>query len=173
MPKARDLQLAHRARSHGANYSLRIVWEARRAGIPISLGFALIDQETGGTFQNLWGHDSTIFIGGYDRKNGKRYSRVTRGSYKEYKRQRGTTKMQGVGPAQLTWWEFQDDADRRGGCWKPRHNIATGFGLLADLIRKHGNTRDGVAAYNGSGASADRYAVEVLHKRADWHRRLT
>jgi hypothetical protein len=169
----RDLQLAHRARSHGAHYSLRIIREARRAGIPISLGFALIDQETGGEFKNLWGHDSTIFIGGHDRKNGKRYSRVTRGSYKEYKRQRGTTKMQGVGPAQLTWWEFQDAADRRGGCWKPRHNIAIGFQLLADLIRKHGTTHAGVAAYNGSGAAAQSYADEVLRKRNNWHKRLT
>lgn len=160
----RDLWLAHRARSHGANYSLRIVREARRAEVPISLAFALIEQESG--FRNVFGHDPTIYTGA---------GKVTRSKYRAYKKKRGPRGeggMQGVGPAQLTWWEFQDAADKRGGCWKPRHNIATGFRVLADLISKHSNIHDGVAAYNG-GASADRYVNEVLRRRDNWHRRLT
>src|SRR4051812_20267077 len=103
----RDLQLAHRARSHGANYSLRIVREARRADIPISLGFALIEQES--NFKNVFGHDPTIYTGA---------GKVTRAKYRAYKKKRGSRGeggMQGVGPAQLTWWSTQDDADDRGG----------------------------------------------------------
>src|SRR5262245_30978847 len=101
----RDLSLARRARRWGARYSLRIVREARRAGLPISLGFALIEQESG--FRNVFGHDPTIFTGA---------GTVTRQKYRAYKAARGTTRMQGVGPAQLTWWQFQDQADRLGGC---------------------------------------------------------
>ena len=37
--------------------------------------------------------------------------------YQEYKRRRPRDGMQGVGPAQLTWFEFQDQADALGGCY--------------------------------------------------------
>lgn len=164
MSAARDLQLAHRARSHGANYSLRIVWEARRARLPISLGFALIEQESG--FKNVFGHDPTIYSGA---------GTVTKSKYRAYKRDRGSHGqggMQGVGPAQLTWWEFQDEADHAGGCEKPKYNIRVAFEHLATLIHRNG-LHDGIAAYNGSGPAAQRYADQVLHKQARWHDRLT
>ena len=51
----RDLVLARRAKRHGARYSLRIIREARRAGIPISLAFAIVEQES--RFLNVCGHD--------------------------------------------------------------------------------------------------------------------
>lgn len=73
--------------------SLRIIREARRAGIAISLGFALIEHESGG--KNIFGHDPTIYVGAGD---------VTKAKYLAYKRQRGSSGrggMQGVGPCQL------------------------------------------------------------------------
>lgn len=157
---ARDQELAQRAKEHGARYSLRIIREARRAGIPISLGFALIEQES--NFTNVFGHDPTIFAGA---------GTVTKAKYAAYRKQRGRTRMQGVGPAQLTWWEYQDRADERGGCWIARHNIAVGFDILAAHIKAKG-TRAGIAAYNGTGAKANRYATQVLDKQDKWHRRL-
>jgi hypothetical protein len=160
---ARDNELAHKAKAHGARYSLRIVLEARRADIPISLGFALVEQESG--FSNVFGHDPTIFQGA---------GKVTKSKYLEYKRQRGTPgrKMQGVGPCQLTWWTYQDRADRYGGCWVARHNIRVAFEDLAELMKQHGR-REGLKRYNGSGVAADRYATSVLRRQQRWHTILT
>jgi len=161
MATSRDQSLAETANRHGANYSLRIILEARRSGIPISLGFALIEQES--NFRNVFGHDPTIFAGA---------GTVTLAKYREYKRQRGHTRMQGVGPAQLTWWEFQDRADRLGGCHIPRWNIRVAFDLLAKLIEEHGEIVS-IARYNGSGAAANAYSKSVRGKQDKWHARLT
>lgn len=165
MPSAtpRDLLLAAKAKRHGANYSLRIIWEARRAGISISLGFALIEQETG--FSNVFGHDPTIYNGA---------GKVTKAKYLDYRIRRGPKGrggMQGVGPAQLTYYFFQDQADRLGGCWVPANNIRVGFGLLADLIKTNGYA-EGIARYNGSGPAADRYSRKVQARAKVWHERL-
>lgn len=161
MASARDLSLAVKAKRHGANYSLRIVWEARRAGIPISLGFALVEQESG--FKNVFGHDPTIYVGA---------GTVTKSKYLDYKRKRGHTHMQGVGPCQLTWWATQDAADKAGGCWKPAVNIRVAFKILAGNIRREGR-HDGIKAYNGSGAAAERYARQVEEKQKRWHSLLS
>jgi hypothetical protein len=165
MSARRDLALAGKAKRHGANYSLRIVREARRAGIPVSLGFALIEQESG--FRNVFGHDPTVFVGA---------GKVTRKKYLQYKLARDANAprrrlMQGVGPAQLTWFEFQDAADRMGGCWKPACNIRYAFQHLAVLIESKGET-GGIAAFNGSGPAAQRYAVQVRARQHKWHNRL-
>jgi hypothetical protein len=166
---ARDLLLARRAKRHGGSFSLRIIREARLAQIPVSLGFALIEQETG--FRNVWGRDgppngSTAELGG---------RKVTKADYLAYKRRRGTKGqggMQGVGPAQLTWFSLQDSADFLGGCWVPRHNIRVAFHRLAALISVQGEF-DGLRAYNGTGQAAVRYAREVKQREAKWHKALT
>lgn len=158
---ARDDQLAQIAKRHGANYSLRIIMEARRAGIPISLGFALIEQES--RFQNVFGHDPGMPFAGA--------GAVTKAKYAAYKRVRGSRGqggMQGVGPAQLTWWEKQDRADRLGGAHVARWNIRVAFEDLAALIKAHGK-REGIARYNGSGSAAEHYASTVLTREARWH----
>lgn len=160
MSVTRNVLLATRAKRAGASYSLRIVLEAKRAGIPVSLGFALIEKETG--FRNVFGHDPTIFAGA---------GTVTRSKYREYKRRRPRGGMQGVGPAQLTWFEFQDEADELGGCWVPRHNIRVGFRVLADNIKREGRF-GGIAAYNGVGTAAHAYAADVLDKAKRWHKVL-
>lgn len=167
MATPRDILLARRAIKHGKRdriqvaWALRIILEARRAGIPISLGFAIVQQES--NFKNVFGHDPTIYVGA---------GLVTKEKYLDYKRQRGKTRMQGVGPCQLTWWEFQDGADRLGGCWIPRYNIQRAFTDLAALIKQHG-AAVGIARYNGSGLAAKRYSREVREKQAAWHRRLS
>lgn len=160
MVTPRDLALARTAKKHGANYALRIIMQARKSGIPISLAFALIEQES--NFKNVFGHDPSIFSGA---------GNVTKKKYQEYKRLRDAQRprrMQGVGPAQLTWWEFQDRADARGGAWIPKHNISLAFDDLAAQIKAHG-LHDGIKAYNGRGPDAERYANQVLAGQKKWH----
>lgn len=163
MSARRDLALAVKAKRHGAKYSLRIIREARRAGIPISLGFALLEQEER-RFRNVFGHDPTIFVGA---------GRVTKKKYLQYKLARDAHAprrrlMQGVGPAQLTWYELQDEADSLGGCWKPAVNIRVAFRHLAALMKEKGEA-GGIVAYNGSGPAAQRYAVQVRARQRKWH----
>lgn len=58
----------------------------------------------------------------------------------------------------LTWYAYQDQADRLGGCWEPRFQLRVGFGLLHDLTRRHG-LADGIRRYNGSGSAAVAYSL--------------
>lgn len=151
----RDLALVPKLRRAGIQMPVRCLIAARKAKLPLSLAAALLLQESGGG-RNVFGHDPTIFAGAGD---------VTKAKYLEYKAQRGTRNMQGVGPCQLTWWELQDQADARGGCWKPMVNMQIGFERLAANIRSHG-LHDGIRAYNGSGPAAETYARSVLARKA-------
>lgn len=161
--RANDLKAAARAKRHGMHHTIKIAQEARGAGIPYDLAYAIVEQETG-TAQNIFGHDPTIYAGA---------GHVTKAGYLRYKHLRGTPgrHMQGVGLIQLTWWEFQDGADRMGGCWKPRIQLRKGFRDLHGLMKRLG-THDGIRAYNGSGPAAEAYAKSVAARRAQWHRRL-
>jgi hypothetical protein len=156
-----DQDVANRAKAHGANYSLRIIIEAKRAGLPVSLGFALVERESG--FRNVYGHDPVT-------NRAPKGAKVTRTNYLHvYLPDRRAGKgMQGVGPCQLTWYAKQDRADRLGGCWIARYNIRVAFEDLAALIHSHG-IRAGIKAYNGNGPGADRYAVAVLACQRRWH----
>jgi hypothetical protein len=174
MTEKADERYAAIAKSHGLQNSLRALWEAREVGISPSLALAMLEQESMG--KNLWGHDPTIFIGGRDTRNGKSWGPVVnRKAYEEYRRQRrasGNRLMQGVGPLQLTWWEFQDGADKLGGAWLPKYNLRYGYGRLAKLIEEHG-IWDGVRRYNGSGPNAEAYKQSVKARTSKWHTRLT
>lgn len=176
MTSVRDLALAVAAKSYGARYSLRIILEVRRAQktykheLPISAGFALIDQETG--FANVFGHDDTMSI-----KPSWRGTEVTREKYLLYKHRRQLGMgAQGVGPAQLTYHVFQDRADELGGCWIPKHNIRVGIDLFASNYsmfrsQKYGTRealRRAAVKYNGSLA----YGPKYLDKYDKWHRRF-
>lgn len=112
-----------KARNMGCKMSYK-AWRASRAtGVPMWFICAILEQETSGG-RNIFGQDPTIFV---------RAGEVTKEKYWAYKVERirsGNRKMQGVGPMQLTWWEFQDEADRAGGCWKPYINILTGARIL-------------------------------------------
>ena len=133
---------------------------AREAKLPLHLAASLLVQESGGG-RNVYGHDPTIFAGG---PGHGQPNEVTEANYKEYLRLRGAKGgggMQGVGPCQLTWWSYQDEADSLGGCWDPVVNMKVGFKHLADNIRRYG-LHPGVKAYNGSGAAAEAYATTVI-----------
>jgi hypothetical protein len=126
----------------------------RKAAVPPSLAASVLMQETSGG-ANIFGHDKTIFAGA---------GTVTKAKYLAYKKQRGPDGkggMQGVGPLQLTFFTLQDEADARGGCWRPYVNMLVGYEHLAANIRRSG-LRAGVRAYNGSGADAEEYADTVL-----------
>jgi hypothetical protein len=145
-----------------------LVEASRATGVPLPLAASLLVQESGGG-RNEWGHDPTIFVGGYDAANDRRWGEtVTKAAYLEYKRQRGPAGaggMQGVGPCQLTYYALQDEADALGGCWLPHPNLMVGLGLLEANIRREGE-HAGVALYNGSGPAAARYADTVLARAA-------
>lgn len=133
---------------------LRMLLAARDAKLPLAAAAACLIKETGGG-RNVFGSDPTIFAGAGE---------VTEAKYRAYLAQRGPKGrggMQGVGPTQLTWYSFQDEADRLGGCWRPDVNMRVGFTLLADHIRRLG-LEQGFAAYNGSGEAAERYGRDAL-----------
>ena len=160
----RDVILATKAKRAGANYSLRIIWEARRAGLPISVGLAMCEKES--EFKNVFGHDNTIFAGA---------GPVTRDKYVRYKIARGTPgkHMQGVNLTQLTWWEFQDRADKLGGCWVPKNAIRVGMEVLGSYYKKYKgqglSTRLSIIlagqAYNGRRS----YGEDLYQRYLKWH----
>lgn len=139
-----------------------IVDIAREAGLSLPVAVTLVQKESNG--RNVWGSDRVDTGGTYVKG-----SVVTREAYERYraKRRSGDIGMQGVGPCQLTWFEFQDRADELGGCWDYLTNLRVGFGILADLQRQYG-TREGFRRYNGSGPAAERYANDAMSKLASW-----
>ena len=143
---------------------------ARQYDIPISLLASVLIQESGGG-HNVFGHDpvnprTKTFL---DRRrvrwlNRIKGKKVTRYRYLRYRRYRKMGYgMQGVGPMQLTWFSFQDQADREGGAWRVLPNMKVGARLLSSKLRQKNLTRyQAIASYNGSGLAADRYAEQVL-----------
>lgn len=140
---------------------------AAAVGLPVALAAAVLEQETGGG-RNVWGHDPVenrgIYVPG---------GPVTEAAYRQYKvlADRGEIGRQGVGPLQLTGRDWQDAADRRGGCWDPTANLQTGFAGLATLVNRYG-LPDGVRRYNGTGPAAERYRDRVLTRYQVWIMRL-
>jgi hypothetical protein len=127
----------------------------------------LLEKESYGG-RNVWGSDPVPTAGAYT-KGGL----VTRENYAAYRAavKVGTAGRQGVGPTQLTYGPFQDQADLAGGCWDWRANVLTGFGILASLIRVAGE-QDGFRRYNGSGDAAQAYGKDAVTKLEVWRRRL-
>lgn len=159
-----DLALVWRMRKHGIVNPILTLKAARAAGLPIALACAFLEQETGGG-RNVFGHDPSIFKGA---------GAVTKDKYLAYKKARkltGNKQCQGVGPMQLTYWAFQDQADAQGGCWRPLINMTVGFTLAARNIKRYGKVV-GIARYNGSGSAAMRYSVSVRSKQRLWEQRL-
>lgn len=140
---------------------------AGKAGLDIAIAASLLEKESGGG-RNVWGHDP-VQTGGIYTKGAP----VTREAYEKYKaaRKAGTVGAQGVGPTQLTWSGYQDQADELGGCWDWRCNVTVGFRTLAQLQRQYG-VQDGFRRYNGSGPAAEAYGADVVKKLAAWRTRL-
>lgn len=154
----------YKLKKRGIVYPKTTVREAKRAGIPLSLACALLEQESSGG-HNVFGHDPVKVP---QIKGGE----VTRSRYRRYKALRPTHGMQGVGPMQLTWWTYQDAADKLGGCWKPAINMRVGFKLIKDLINQKDNMWTALKAYNGTGEAASRYASQVVSKQTAWHNKF-
>lgn len=138
---------------------------AAQTGLSIDLAAALLEQESGGG-HNVWGHDG-VNTGGIYVKG----SAVTKEAYLAYKARRSELGSQGVGPTQLTWAGYQDQADNLGGAWDWRNNVRVGFSALVALIKVHGQA-DGIRRYNGSGPAAERYRDQVLARAKKWRDRL-
>lgn len=148
-----------RLRRNGIKVPLIAYQEARRTGCNLAALCAVLEQETGGG-RNVFGHDPTIFAGA---------GTVTKAKYQAYKQRRGPHGhggMQGVGPMQLTYYSYQDQADALGGCWKPRFNVRIGAKILVAHKKKYGSWHKAFKAYNGSEA----YANEVDKRFKKWSR---
>lgn len=145
-------------------YSSVIIDEAKRANIPRSLGFALVQTET--NFHNIYGHDPV-------ENRAPKGGHVTKHNYLNvYLPDRKAGKgMQGVGPCQLTWYELQDQATKMGGCWEPRYNMRVAFNQMHSLIKRYGYA-SGVRRYNGSGQAAINYSALVRRRASNWKRVL-
>lgn len=168
--QAHDQKTASACAALGMKGSLRLLMEARSAGLSQSLALALREQESGLKGDgNVFGHDpSGNHVGA---------GKVTKSKYLAYRKQRGPTGkggMQGVGPLQLTYYSFQDEADRLGGCWLARWNYCVGFRHLAHLIAMYGSERRALGVYNGGATKPNYdYADSVLARKKKWHERLT
>src|ERR687894_620449 len=102
-----------RARIVDPKTTLRIARRVNRerGAMPLSRACALLEKESGGG-HNVFGHDKGgAVIGGT----------VTKESYRRYlaRVRSGQGARQGVGPTQLTFSGYQEEADRHGGCWRP------------------------------------------------------
>jgi hypothetical protein len=157
-----DDQLVAKLRANGILIPRIAAGEAHAAHLEVAVLAAVLEQETGGG-RNVFGHDPTIFRGA---------GAVTKAKYLAYKTQRdkggkGKGGMQGVGPMQLTYYSYQDEADLLGGCWIPRCNVRVGARSLADAIRRNG-LYAALKAYNGS----DAYARQVMARVDRWRKLL-
>ncbi len=148
---------------HGILRAADVVQLAREAGLDLAAAATMLEKESFGG-QNIWGQDRVDTGGIY-----QKLQPVTKDVYLRYKAARKSGKIppQGVGPTQLTWPGFQDQADAEGGCFDWTVNIKVGFRVLAGEIRRSG-FHGGFRAYNGS----DDYAVDAMRKMAVWQARL-
>lgn len=158
-----------------------IVATARAVGLGVDYAATLLELESGPTAsdprigRNVWGHDKVDTGGAYVMG-----AEVTEAAYRAYCAlvSTGTIKRQGVGPVQLTARDFQDQADRLGGCWRPELSTRVGFALLAAYLSRYGE-HDAYTAYNGGpGAIASHqpdawaYGDKALVLLAKWRDRL-
>ena len=151
--------------NHGIQRAAEVVQLAAAAELELGAAATLLQKESGGG-HNIFGHDD-VKTGGNYVKGGK----VTKEAYLKYKAHRDEFGAQGVGPTQLTFPDFQDRADDRGGCFDFRVNCSVGFEILAGLINAKG-VHDGFRAYNGSGPAAELYADDAINKLNVWRSRL-
>lgn len=149
-----------------------IVQYATATSLELAVACTLLQKESNG--RNVFGHDAVETGGTYVKGEP-----VTKEKYLAYKAWRDEpnrrnrklpSRMQGVGPCQLTWWSYQDDADARGGCWVWEINLALGFEIFAGHLRTFdGDVWRAAKAYNGK----DSYADDFMVKHAQWVERLS
>lgn len=143
--------------------------EAQRVGCDLAMACVMLILESSGG-RNVFGRDATkcadeqlgYFKGG----------QVTQASYEAYKAKRAMCGYNGVGPAQLTFYVWQDRADEMGGCWRPELNVRVGFGLLADYTAAAGQLA-AFGLYNGGpqwrkNPAAVGYAIKAMELLPAW-----
>lgn len=140
----------------GLKYPNSTVRFARETGLTLSDACTMLEKESAGG-HNVFGHDNV--------RNPVKGGAVTRARYKTYLlyRNRGQG-ANGVGPTQLTWPAYQDEADKQGGCWNHRINMRYGFNLLSGYIKNFGRW-DAAKRYNGNSS----YANDYMNKYKRWH----
>lgn len=129
---------------------------------PLAAAATMLQLESSGG-RNVWGHDDSPC----DDLPYVKGDPVTDQAYRAYLARRDECGAQGVGPCQLTWPPYQDEADRLGGCWRPEINCRVGFGLLASHIRKHG-PRDAFSIYNTGRPGVTAYAAKAMTIMPRW-----
>lgn len=153
--KVRDMVSAV---AHGNKMPYVAMKVSEKTGLPFYVLCAFLEQETGGG-KNIFGHDPTIFVGA---------GKVTKTKYLSYKAQRDRDlahrKMQGVGPLQLTWYTYQDEADKRGGCWKAEISTTVGAELIKSYWDKYHDWHKVGKAFNGS----DAYGTQIAARINKW-----
>lgn len=155
--RPQDLRYVYRARRSGARFAWRIVEEARRANVPLSWAFALVEQES--DFRCVFGHDQGSILHGQKvtRERVRRLlAHIARGGVPN-----------GVGLTQLTSPGYVKDAERRGGAHRPRINLRVGFEVFNEKTGR--DYRNQAWKYNGSPA----YQAQILAKQRRWHDLLT
>ena len=167
MPQSTDSKLIEMVRGAGFAFGPVILAESKRQGVQLALALALVEQESG--FRNIFGCDGGRMIG----KAPWCHQPVTRQRVQEliaHVSAGGTSN--GVGLTQLTSIGFIRQAEALGGAHLPAAQCRVGFGLLHDLIARHGE-RTGIGAYNGGEGNPNlAYADSVLALRARWQARI-
>lgn len=144
--------------------------QSRATGLPLPVACVMLILETGGG-RNVFGHDNVDTGGTYVKGE-----EVSEAKYKAYRAWRGNGRLgrqQGVGPCQLTYHAFQDEADTLGGCWVPDINCNVGFRSLQANLKKGASVRDTLSIYN-TGKPADQsakgaaYAAKGLAIYGEW-----
>jgi hypothetical protein len=164
---ARDLALVGRAyrcarlQGYSPQAGVRIIAEARHRGVPISLAFGLIEQES--AFRHIFGHDGGGAFPG---------QAVTKARVKALIASR---RWNGISLTQLTWHGYVSIAERDGGAHKASVCIATGMDILGDLVKQHGQF-NALRIYNDGNTTSVKglnYARSVVRRASRYHRALT
>lgn len=77
-----------------------------------------------------------------------------------------------MGPCQLTWPAWQDDADRLGGGWLPGVNCLVGFRGFAGLLAKY-PAEEAYSRWNTGGPGPTEYADRALASLPQWQRLIS
>lgn len=167
MSQVADRKLIQMVADAGFLFGPVILAESRRQGVQLAMALALVEQES--TFRNIFGCDGGRTIS----KAPWCHQQVTRERVQEliaHVQAGGVSN--GVGLTQLTSIGLIRQAETLGGAHTAAAQCRVGFGLLHDLIARHGE-RTGIGAYNGGEGNPNLgYADAVLARRARWQTRI-
>jgi len=161
-----DDKLIEMVRETGHRYGPAILATSKRQRLPFALALALVEQES--DFRNIFGCD----LGPHSAPPWC-HQPVTRDRVKAliaHVNAGGTSN--GVGLTQLTSIGLIRRAEALGGAHRVRPQCRVGFGLLHDLIERHGE-ETGIGCFNGGeGNPQFDYAQSVLGLRDKWQARI-